>query len=83
MKQPLNFDWLFIPSFKDDYLSKLSKEAYKVDIPHNIKDVPYNYFNEVDYQKVVTYEKTFDVNEDIKDKAILIHFEGFMLKADI
>ena len=83
MKQPLNFNWSFISDYKEEYLKSLPKDVTKVDIPHNIKDVPYNYFDEKDYQKVSTYEKFFDVESDIIDKSVILHFEGFMLQADI
>ena len=62
MKQSLNFSWNFIPSYSDDYLSKLPSEAVKVNIPHTVKEVPYNYFSEQTYQFVSTYEKVFDVS---------------------
>ena len=83
MKQPLNFEWNYLPDFNENYLKELPSDKEVINIPHNIKDVPYNYFSENDYQKVVTYEKLFDVKEDIKDKRCILHFEGFMLQADI
>ena len=81
MKQTLSFKWNYIDDYKEEYLKALPKEATIVDIPHNIKDVPYNYFNENDYQKVVTYEKLFDVEENIENKSVVIRFEGYMLQA--
>ncbi len=83
MKQSLSFKWHFIDRFEEPFLKALPKDAKLVDIPHNIKDVPYNYFNENDYQKVVTYEKLFDVEENIENKSVVIRFEGYMLQADI
>ncbi len=82
MKQSLNFNWRFSPDFKKEYLDNFNCGEL-VNIPHSVKQVPYNYFNEKDYQIVSTYEKEFDVEEDIKDKTIVLNFDGFMLKARI
>ena len=83
MKQALNYDWLFISKYEDEYLTDFPKTAEQVNIPHSMKDVPYNYFNEKDYQFVGTYQKIFDVDEDLKDKVIKLVFDGYMLKAHI
>ena len=83
MKQALNFNWKFTPEFKEDYLKKSPDVFEIINIPHSVKEVPYNYFDEKDYQIVSTYEKVFDVEEDIKDKTIILNFDGFMLKAKI
>ncbi len=83
MKQSLSFAWNYIDNFQKDYLKELPKNHQIVDIPHNIQNVPYNYFDERIYQKVVTYEKCFDVDDNIADKVFLLRFEAFMLQADI
>ena len=82
MRQSLNFNWTFVPNFKDEYLKEL-KGGEIVNIPHSVKEVPYNYFNEAMYQIVSTYEKRFDVDNYQKDKKYLIKFDGFMMKAKI
>ena len=83
MKQSLNFGWSFVDHFKEEYLKSLPKEKIEVDIPHNPVNVPYNYFNELDYQKVFTYEKVFDVEDDIENKVFILRFAGYMLLAKI
>ena len=83
MKQSLNFGWSFVDHFKEEYLKELPKEKIQVDIPHNPVNVPYNYFNELDYQKVFTYEKVFDVEEDIENRVFILRFSGYMLLAKI
>ena len=83
MKQSLNFNWRFSPDFKEEYLKKTSDGFGLVNIPHTAKQVPYNYFDEKDYQIVSTYEKVFDVEEDITNKTTILNFDGFMLKARI
>ena len=83
MKQALNFDWQFVPDYKDEYLNTLPNSSETINIPHCAKEVPYNYFDEKDYQIVSTYQKIFDVDEDIKGKVVKLRFDGFMLKAKI
>ena len=83
MKQALNFNWQFIADYKDEYLNKLPNSSETINIPHAVKEVPYNYFNEKDYQIISTYEKVFDIDEDIHNKVIKLVFDGFMLKARI
>ena len=83
MKQSLNFNWSYKDDYKDEYLTTDLKDYLTINIPHNIADVPYNYFDEKIYQKVVTYEKYFDVDESLIDKTSILVFEGFMLQADI
>ena len=70
MKHALNFDWLFTPTYQEDYLNNFPKEHEVVNIPHSAKNIPYNYFDEKDYQFVSTYLKEFDVDEDFNDKVI-------------
>ena len=83
MKQAINFDWKFAGDYKEEYLNKLPDSSAQINIPHCAKEVPYNYFTEKDYQIVSTYEKYFDIDEDITNKVIKIIFDGFMLKAKI
>ena len=83
MKQSLNFSWNYISSYSDDYLTKLPADAVKVNIPHTVKEVPYNYFSEQSYQFISTYEKIFDVDGFNHKRKYFLRFEGFMVKAKI
>lgn len=83
MRQQINYSWKFVSRFEDEFLSILPKDSSEVNIPHNTKDVPYNYFSEDIYQGISTYEKIFDIDEDISEKEIFITFDGFMVKAKI
>ena len=82
MKQSLNFNWKFLPDFKNEYLKALPKQAKEINIPHNGFDLPYNYFSEDDYQAIMTYEKIFDTKVDSKRRYFL-RFEGVMVKAHL
>ena len=83
MKHAINFGWQFMDDYKEEYLNKLPNSSQTIDIPHCAKEVPYNYFNEQDYQFISTYQKLFDIEENISDKKIILVFDGFMLKARI
>ena len=61
MRVSLNYNWRFVPDFKNEFLKEI-KGGEIVNIPHTVKEVPYNYFSELDYQIVSTYEKKFDVD---------------------
>ena len=83
MKQSLNFSWNFIPDFKEAYLSKLPSNVDKINIPHTVKSVPYNYFSTESNQFVSTYEKFFDVDHFNSKRRYFLRFEGFMVKGRI
>lgn len=83
MKTSINFSWKFIPNFNSEYLEKLPNNAIEVDIPHNAFEVPYNYFSEKDYQSVVTYEKTFNVEKLNKDRRYFVRFDGLMVQVHV
>ena len=83
MKQSLNFSWNFIPSFKEEYLTKLPNNVDRINIPHTVKSVPYNYFSTEIYQFVSTYEKYFDVDKYDSKRRYMLRFEGFMVKGRI
>ena len=48
-KQPLNFDWKFISGFNSSYLNIIPSNAENIDIPHTVKIMPLNYFDESEY----------------------------------
>ena len=83
MKQNLNFAWKYVDNYKLEYLSSFPIDCEIIDIPHNVKDLPYNYFDEKCYQRVVTYLKEFDMEEDVEGKITILRFEAFMVKAQI
>ena len=83
MKHAINFGWQFVNDYKEEYLNKLPNSSQTIDIPHCAKEVPYNYFDERDYQIISTYEKLFDIEENIQNKIVQLVFDGFMLKARI
>lgn len=81
MRTSLNFAWRFIDRFETSYVQKMPKEAVSIDIPHTIKQLPFSYFSERDYQLFGTYEKTFVVPRFSVFEVALLTFEGIMVKA--
>lgn len=76
----LNFNWKYSESFTEDMVRASYDDSSfeKVDIPHTNKELPYNYFDEKDFQFVSCYRKSFRLPDEAyeKGKHIFITFEG-------
>ena len=81
----LNNDWKFQESFSEDMTKDTydTSEMIDVRIPHNVKDMPYHYFDESIYQMVSGYRKEFEAPVYWKDKSILLTFEGVAHEASV
>ena len=78
-KWNLNLGWYFKPEFSEDDISGTALENYvKVDLPHTVKELPYNCFNHEDTALCSTYVKKFTVPPGQKGKRAIIEFEGVM-----
>ena len=69
----LNRDWLF-----DD-----GKKTVKVTIPHTVKELPFNYINEEDYQFISTYTRELEIEEKYKNKHLFLTFDGVAHKTEV
>ena len=72
----LNDGWKF--SF--DYNSL---ETISVRIPHTVKETPFNYFSEDEYQTVSRYEKSFVAPNEWIGNRILLTFDGVAHYAEV
>jgi beta-galactosidase len=80
----LNFDWFYKPDFSEDYLKDPSTDDFvKVMIPHTNKELPYNNFNEKDYQFISSYKKTFTVPSEALDNRVILYFGAVMTTAEV
>ncbi len=80
----LNHDWEFIPEFKKEFINQNQLiDAKKVMIPHTMLETPLNYFDELDYQFIGTYNKLFQIDEDMLGKTLIIRFDGVMNTAKV
>lgn len=62
----LNYDWDYLPNFADEYLEMVDfSHSIKVDLPHTVKEIPYNYFDENIYQFISCYHKTLNLPKKV------------------
>lgn len=81
LKTALNFNWNFIQDFKPDYINTFIPTE-TIDVPHTVKELPKNYFDETLTQSITTYQQQFSYNLK-KHHRLFIVFEGVMSKATI
>ena len=80
----INDQWLFAKTFKEDYLyGTLDKELVEIRIPHTVKELPFNYFSEDEYQMISTYRRVISAPADWEQKRIIITFEGAAHYAEV
>lgn len=81
----INNDWFYNREFKEEYLDKDFKfENFEVvDLPHTNIELPYNYFDERDYQFISCYGKKLNIDSKDKGKRIYVDFEGVMIACDV
>lgn len=85
MKISWNNQWQFMDHFDPAILSNNYKleDLVEVRLPHTIKEVPYNYFDEKVYQKVVVYRKSFEAKDIWRDKKVILNFEAAGHEAEV
>lgn len=75
----LNGNWTFYPDIEEyqEVAGKLKHmRGERVDLPHTVKMLPFNNFNEKDYQFKSLYRKEVFIDEKYRDKALFLVFEG-------
>jgi len=84
-KISLNYNWYFTPTFKNDYLNDnyQYQSLEKVDIPHTMKMMPLNYFNEQDYQFTGFYVKEIEIIKEDLNFELILKFHGSMNKTTV
>ncbi|MFV0321697.1 MAG: glycoside hydrolase family 2 TIM barrel-domain containing protein [Alphaproteobacteria bacterium] len=83
-KQNLSLGWYYTATTQKEWLSQLNNKAKPITLPHNNKDLPYNYFQEEEFQFVSTYQRILNLSDnEIGDNQISLLFEGVMCKADV
>ncbi|MDI9412200.1 MAG: glycoside hydrolase family 2 TIM barrel-domain containing protein [Bacillota bacterium] len=81
----LNHHWKYAEEFEAQFLEPDYNDGAweKVNIPHTTKEIPYNYFDEKEYQIISTYRKEFTVDRDNMGKRIFVDFGAVMAYAEI
>ena len=74
----LNEEWKFTTEFSDELLKSGDEgcEMTCVRIPHTVKDTPFSYFDESEYQMVSGYRRVLWVPEEWRGNRLLLTFEG-------
>lgn len=73
----LNEGWRFTENFSVNlFYSEVQDDLEEVRFPHTCKELPYNYFDENDYQMVSGYRRILRVEEAWKGKMIILTCEG-------
>ncbi len=82
---PLNFDWRFSPDFKARYVQPDFDDSdfQAVMLPHANLELPYDNFNEEDYQFVSCYRRKLNLSGEDRNKRVLLYFEGVMAYAEV
>jgi len=81
----LNYDWYFSADFQQNYLKSDFdfKQFSLVNIPHTMKELPIDYFNEQDCQFTGTYFKEFEIIENQLEDCLDLEFMGIMNKSTV
>jgi beta-galactosidase len=82
---PLNFDWRLSPGFKTGYVQPDFDDSdfQSVMLPHANHELPYDNFNEEDYQFVSCYRRKLTLFGEDRKKRVLLCFEGVMAYAEV
>lgn len=79
----LNLDWKFKADFMPEYVTCDDYEGFDtVHIPHTVKEIPYDCFDERVFDCYSTYVKEFTLPR-IDGKRVLVEFEGVSLYYDL
>ncbi len=81
----INFDWKFCESWDDKYIAVDADESafVGVDIPHTVKEIPYNNFDEEMYQFVSCYRKHTVIDKAYEGKRIILEFRAVANAAEV
>lgn len=85
MRQYINNDWYFTTSFSEELLSSNLSELNleKVRIPHTVKELSFNYCNELDYQMVSGYVYEFNAPSEWSEKCVYVTFLAAAHEAEV
>ena len=79
----LNRDWLFWEEYREDIKMKEVEGGTSVIIPHTVKEVPAQYFDESEYQTLSGYQRMVYGEPGWQDKAVVLTFDAAGHKAKV
>ena len=72
-----NANWVFRHGFEPAHVQAL-QPGETVRLPHSAVELPYNYFDETDYQKPFTYQKRLDWRPEFEGREVSLIFDAAM-----
>jgi beta-galactosidase len=79
-----NNGWYYKPTFDSGDIRTPKPAGYrKVNLPHTVKELPFNCFSHNETAMVVSYYKDFEVPAEKKGKRVLLRFDGVMAYYDL
>ena len=85
MRKIINFNtnWKFSKEWSDNIKNEFLK-GENITLPHTVTEIPLHYFDESDTWLISGYQNIFNYDKaKLKDKRILINFEGAMAAAEV
>ena len=75
----LNLNWKFKGEFHPEYITQKSYDDFQtVHVPHTVKEIPYDCFDEFSFCFLSTYVRLFDLPQ-LGNQRVVISFEGVSL----
>src|SRR6218665_1252119 len=75
--ESFNGNWIFSHGFERASVNSL-RSGETVRLPHSAIELPYNYFDETEYQKPFTYQKHFDWRPEFEGREVSLIFDAAM-----
>ena len=79
----LDRDWKFNETFTEDMIAVPMTEGVTVSVPHTVKEVPFNYFDEGEYQMISCYQRNLFVSDEWMGKKLLLTFDAIGHQSDV
>lgn len=84
----LSNSWYFKPQFCQEDLSHFDADAdcggwQKVNLPHTVKELPFNCFSHDETAMISSYRKDFTIPAEAAGKRIILRFDGVMAYYDL
>lgn len=80
----MNNAWYYKPVFDEKDITAQNPEGFsRVNIPHTVKELPFNCFSHDETAMVTGYYKDFAVPEDMRGRRVILRFDGVMAYYDL
>ena len=70
-------DWTFHEGFEENQIYEL-KSGSRINLPHSAVELPYNYFDETEFQRSFCYQKSFEWQPEFENREVSLVFDGAM-----